>query len=892
MKVHPLGSITAKLFYLTVALVMGTVGLFATRNALDLEKLLKAQLKDRSLNDTSISGRAIQAILDNWELQLGTLLQATLQTENKKVQSEQLKAFLSSREDFLATNIFKKTGTKIEEISFAFTGNVTSNRFGEAKPENIQKAIRQFNDDQKAKNFEVVGSRFVESLAGSAVTGLPILNIGKSFRIKGDKSTYLVVLTTWQAPIVESLVESQIISNFVVNRKGEVVSSRQFQETTTAKSYHKYGLVKKALKSEDPIGFVDRYTSGKKGKEFLGAYYRIPRFDLIVVAQQDRKIAYADINESILTAVKWGCLFLLFAVLLSFYGAEEVTKKLKLVTLATQRISQGEFDTRLGLRSNDEVGVLSLSVDIMAQRIQILLRDQLRQAETKKDLEMAQAVQETLFPKPGRTPNILRVAGYSIPASETGGDWWGHYSTGDGVEYVFVADAMGHGVPAALVTAVAYSSCMTLANMLSDTSQIFTPGQILSHVNRVLYNAVEGTISMTFFALMIDYHTGQITYANAGHNFPVLIPANPDDSRIKKKVKSLNAISPLSPVSMSCNGTILGVEKDVIFQEKTMKLAPGDKFFLFTDGLIECKSPEGTMWGRKVLLEKIMAYVELDPEGMKERIVSDAFSFFQNVPRDDDLTVVVVEFPKDAKIGGYRDDSVVVAKKLKTVGGIPLAEVSAQKPQTTQVQGANDSGGVHNSAFHDESSETRASVSVESETSGSMLPSHQDVGNSSSSGQSEIASMDTLRSADEPSNDEVKSQQQSEIVPDRDSDNGAEVSHREVPWEPSAEVMQRDTPNFSEQLKETAQIFEATASHVPMPPSVPNPFERLENMGALTDETLAGKPKESHVIAFDPEAEQYHIQSSPNPTVPTFDDAQPQDEERDDFDSSIFILGA
>lgn len=667
MRVNSFSSITAKLFYLVVLTVLGTVVGLTYKNSEDLRQLLQAQLKDRALNDSSISGRAIEGKLSNWESQLSVILQATLQTSDKLVRQQQLESFLTTRPDFIAIHIFQMNPTEESfELSFAFTGNEKSRRFGNQKADKIRSIIRRFNGKYHKRHLQMENHRYVESLAYKKLTNLPIINIGKTFKVKDEKSNYLVVLTAWQDPLLESLVESNVINNFVVDLDGRVVSSRDGKEMRYRKNFKNYGLVMKALAEKQPQGFSDRYRGAGSSQEWLGAYFRIPRYDLVVIAQQDRKVAYSDIDESVLSAFKWGGLFLALAVLVSYLGAEGVTKKMRMVTAATQRIAAGDFNTRLGLRSQDEVGVLSASVDAMANRIQFLLQAQVRQAERDRDLETARAVQETLFPKKTRHQDVLVVSGFSIPASETGGDWWGHYSTGDGVEYVFVADAMGHGVPAALVTAVAYSSCMTLAHMLAEANQIYSPGEILERVNRVLYEAVEGTISMTFFCLMVDYHEGKITFANAGHNFPVLIPADPDDDRIKRKSRTLKSISDRYPLSLRVSGTILGVEKDVSFKEKSLELRPGDKFFLFTDGLVECKSPSGGMWGRKVMLEKVMARCDLPPEELVESIKVDAFGFFQNVPREDDLTIVAAEFPTDAKIGGYRKrDAILVDANFK-----------------------------------------------------------------------------------------------------------------------------------------------------------------------------------------------------------------------------------
>src|SRR5690606_8304203 len=105
--------------------------------------------------------------------------------------------------------------------------------------------------------------------------------------------------------------------------------------------------------------------------------------------------------------------------------------------------------------------------------------------------------------------------------------------------------------------------------------------------NRIIYEAVEGKISMTFFASVLDTRRGVLTFANAGHNFPVLLPAEKDDPRGGKMPRSLAKFGDIAPISLKLMGTPLGMDPKAKYRDQTMELKPGDKIFYFTDGLIE-----------------------------------------------------------------------------------------------------------------------------------------------------------------------------------------------------------------------------------------------------------------------------------------------------------------
>jgi serine phosphatase RsbU (regulator of sigma subunit) len=199
---------------------------------------------------------------------------------------------------------------------------------------------------------------------------------------------------------------------------------------------------------------------------------------------------------------------------------------------------------------------------------------------------------------------------------------------------------MGHGAPAALVTAMAYSVIMTISDLFNQNS--LEPKEILHKLNNIIFHAVEGTISMTAFAMILDYERRTVTYSNAGHNFPIFIPKNPHDIRCASS-KSGSKKYTHKVGNMNVMGTILGIAANTEFNQKTMNILPGDRFFLFTDGLIECKSPTGQAWSRKKLTECLLENALLDGAKLKDTVVNKAFSFFNKVPLLDDITVVVVE---------------------------------------------------------------------------------------------------------------------------------------------------------------------------------------------------------------------------------------------------------
>ena len=132
-----------------------------------------------------------------------------------------------------------------------------------------------------------------------------------------------------------------------------------------------------------------------------------------------------------------------------------------------------------------------------------------------------------------------------------------------------------------------------------------------------------------------------LSFANAGHNLPLLIPSDAKDTRLQKKGGKAQRY-----LVMQNRGNPLGLEPSATYTKKTLSVAPGDKLFFYTDGLIECKNKMGIMWGKQNMLQVIESNASDSPESLKEETLSKAFSFFDDTPLEDDITIVVAEIDK------------------------------------------------------------------------------------------------------------------------------------------------------------------------------------------------------------------------------------------------------
>ena len=648
LRIRNFTTLAAKLFYYMTGLVLLTViGISIQFRKHFLDSQTK-QVHDSVQNQAERTASQIESILDSWRSQVSVAL-PNLRDESKNNPLDVLQRFVNSSPDFLSLQLLSapsKNSNKFVVFAQAFTNRVTDPRFEEQTSEKVkQKVIPKAINWLQKKVPLAQKSNFILENAGAS-SGLPLAWVAIRFDVTGDQTVVWAVLTVWQTQIIKSLAKSQFIHTSVVDRSGKVFSSPSSDELLAIADPSKNSLSLHASRAISPSGFVDEFKDSN-GKRKVGAYSRLPRYGLYVLVEQDVEFAYQALERNLYTTILWASLFILIAIMCSYIGATGITKGIRLVADATIRISSGNFKTRIDIKTRDEVGLLGEAVNNMSAQILDLLESQVRKAQFEKELETAKVVQSTFFPKADPSNKNLMISSFYTPASECGGDLWGHFNISEDLEFVFVADAMGHGAPAALVTAMAYSATMTIGEFLRENPRAaHNPSRLLSRINNIIWEAVRGSISITFFASIIDLKKGILTYANAGHNFPILLPKDPSDTRLKN-TRHTNKPSQFFPISLKLMGTPLGIEANPTFKDETIELRPGDKLFYFTDGLIECESVDGESLGRKWLLQNICELGNSDAHQLKQGILDRAFDFFGIQPIKDDITVVTMEVSKN-----------------------------------------------------------------------------------------------------------------------------------------------------------------------------------------------------------------------------------------------------
>ncbi|MBP9088501.1 MAG: SpoIIE family protein phosphatase [Kofleriaceae bacterium] len=361
--------------------------------------------------------------------------------------------------------------------------------------------------------------------------------------------------------------------------------------------------------------------TGRQGYVMLG--YDLEPIDWFSTTAAELKSAAA--SKAAITTGAIGALFVLVGAFLSIFQALRISKPIKALAQKADQIARGDLAARVEIKSTDEIGLLGENFNFMADQMLVLLQQTTENAKIEQQLAVAKTIQDTLVPLPDLTEHgILQFAAHFEPAAQTGGDWWTWHELKNGKILMVVGDVTGHGVPSAMITAAAKAACDVARAVHNDDVGV---AQLLEIMNYAIYENAKRKFVMTCFASIIDPQKRNITYANAGHNFPYLFRKGEDG---KGEFGSL-----------MIRGNRLGDVRESKYEIKTTELLAGDVLIWYTDGIVECESATGEEYGEKRFRASVRRAAALDAAEMRDAIVADANEFYGTIPRKDDITMIV-----------------------------------------------------------------------------------------------------------------------------------------------------------------------------------------------------------------------------------------------------------
>ena len=240
------------------------------------------------------------------------------------------------------------------------------------------------------------------------------------------------------------------------------------------------------------------------------------------------------------------------------------------------------------------------------------------------ELSLATAIQKAMLPHifppfPERTE--FDIYAKMEPAREVGGDFYDFFLIDSDHLCLVIADVSGKGIPAALFMMISKTILQSVA-MLGHPA-----GEILKKTNEALCSNNQVEMFVTAWVGIVEISTGKLIAANAGHEYPVIRHEDGSFETYKDK-----------------HGLVIGGMIDTVYTEYQIDLKPGDKIFLYTDGITEASDAEGRMYGMNRLLDAL----NQAPGGSAQEIInnvrSSVDSFVKEAEQFDDLTMLCFEY--------------------------------------------------------------------------------------------------------------------------------------------------------------------------------------------------------------------------------------------------------
>ena len=349
----------------------------------------------------------------------------------------------------------------------------------------------------------------------------------------------------------------------------------------------------------------------------LGVFY--PRDELL-----------ADVRRMTLVTGGIGLAgFLVLAGLAAAIG-RSIARPLRRLSVAAGEIAAGRLDAALPeVKSDDEVRDLTLAFGHMTASLKDYIRDLTSTTAAKEriesELRIAHDIQMGILPKifpPFPDHSQFDLYASIVPAREVGGDFYDFSLLCDERFCFLIGDVSGKGVPAAFFMAVAKTLLKAVAG------QGLEPGELLAKVNEDLAAENDSCMFVTVFCAILDLASGQVSWASAGHNPPVLLRTGEPPAFLPTHRE---------PVAGAMPGMTYTTERFV--------MAPGDSLFLYTDGVTEAMNAGGELFGEERLTDGLQALpAEVTAREMIDSVGQGIAAFTGGAEQSDDITMLALRF--------------------------------------------------------------------------------------------------------------------------------------------------------------------------------------------------------------------------------------------------------
>lgn len=372
-------------------------------------------------------------------------------------------------------------------------------------------------------------------------------------------------------------------------------------------------------------------------ESYLCAYRFVEGFYIIGVMPEDEAMFMRDVSIYVNTFMEV-IIFAALFVLIYFLIKKIIIENIKKINRSLSEITHGNLDVIVDVRSNEEFASLSDDINSTVDTLKRYIDE--AAARIDAELEFAKQIQYSSLPTVFPKRSEFDIFAQMITAKEVGGDFYDFYMLSNHTAAFLVADVSGKGIPAAMFMMRAKTLIKELAESGMEPDTIFTKA------NNKLCEDNDTGMFVTAWLGIIDFKTGIVQFANAGHN-PPLICRNGRFEYMKAR-----------------SGLVLAGMKGIKYRKNEIRLEPGDQIYLYTDGVTEAVNNDEKFYSEQRLLDFVNSLGDIDPEKLCLSIKKDVDIFVGDTPQFDDITMLSLRLNC---ILGDRDIKVVTNEDSRTI---------------------------------------------------------------------------------------------------------------------------------------------------------------------------------------------------------------------------------
>lgn len=334
---------------------------------------------------------------------------------------------------------------------------------------------------------------------------------------------------------------------------------------------------------------------------------------------------------------RFGLIFailLVVMVIMAIGLSGRMVKPILALNKGAQIVGNGNLDYNLSMNTGDEIGDLALAFNKMTQDLKTYIKN-LRDTTVEKErieseLKIAHSIQNSMLPRifpPFPDRNEIDIFASMEPAKDVGGDFFDFFFIDDRKLCFVIADVSGKGVPAALFMVITKT-------LIKNQALLGMPAEdIMTTVNSLLCADNDECMFVTVFIGILDVHTGELTFSNAGHNPPLLYRNGEEYEWLACK-----------------KGFVLAGMDNMKYQASEIVLGKNDTLFLYTDGVTEAMNIDGKLFSDERLKVTLNKLKNLNGKELAEGVRDEIRDHVKDAAQSDDITMLVLKYNGPKKI--------------------------------------------------------------------------------------------------------------------------------------------------------------------------------------------------------------------------------------------------